>query len=161
MITPERIDAALQDLVDRIHNAATGGIRMPKATAGELLDMIATLSAKPIPQPSVVMEVPSDWLQSAATIYGMEIGLPAYGRLGKALKPLVLKHGWPEVEKWWRCYCQNRPYLKRNGAIHGDEPGDGPHNLPAKDTRFVSPEDFVRTYQRWREECGPVTWNRS
>lgn len=159
MITPERIEATMQDLVDRLAKAARG-VHMSKAVLEDVLEVIATLAAKPIPQPSVIVEVPSDWLKAAGAIYAAEIGMPVYGRLGKALKPLIEQHGWLNVEKWWRCYCQNRPYLKRNGAIHGDEPGDGPHNLPAKDTRFVSPEDFVRTYQRWREECGPVTWNR-
>jgi hypothetical protein len=47
------------------------------------------------------------------------------GKIGKALKPLVDKHGWPEVRKAWKSYL---------GQVEAD---------------YASPSRFANTYGRW------------
>lgn len=98
---------------------------------------------------------PVSWVEEAHTLYADAIGLVTHGRLGKALKPVVDVHGWPQVKRWFTAYCGTRPYQKRDGSFHGDRPGDQPEDA-VKDTRFCSPEDFAGHLATWRERCSPM-----
>jgi hypothetical protein len=106
----------------------------------------------PVPDDSNPPKPRASWLADAVTIYAEHIGYVPFGRLGKALAPLVQLHGWSTVKTVWLTYCQNRPYLKRDGTIWGDNPRDRPENAPAKDVRWTTPEDFARTYVFWKEQ---------
>jgi hypothetical protein len=97
----------------------------------------------------------ASWVDEAHTLYADAIGLVPHGRLGKALKPAVDAHGWPQVKRWFTAYCTTRPYQKRDGSFHGDRPGDKPEDA-VKDTRFCSPEDFAGNLATWRERCSPM-----
>lgn len=95
------------------------------------------------------------WVAEAHAMYSAEIGMLEFARIGKALKPAVDAHGWDVVRPWFAAYCRTRPYQKRDGSFHGDNPGDKPEDL-VKDTRFCSPEDFVKNLATWRDRCAPL-----
>jgi hypothetical protein len=65
-------------------------------------------------------EACDDWI----TRFG---GTAPGGRIGKALKPLVEKHGWPEVREAWRSYL---------GQVEAE---------------FASAQRFAATYGRWAD----------
>lgn len=97
------------------------------------------------------------WVAEAHALYAKHIGILPFGRLGKALKPVVAKWGWGDirggaVHQWWDIYCRHRPTQRANGtwpnALDGEE--------VVKNTRFCSPEDFVKTLQTWRDLAQPV-----
>lgn len=97
----------------------------------------------------------SNWPAEAYEIYRSHIGLLAPARFGRALGPAVEEFGWEAVKPWFVAYCTSRPYQKANGTIHGDRPGDKPEDA-TKDTRWCSPEDFVKNLTFWRERCAPL-----
>jgi len=103
-------------------------------------------------------EPPGNWPADAAEIFKAEIGFLPIGRFGRTLAPAVAEYGWDGtqgVKRWFTAYCRSRPYQKANGSIHGDNPGDTPEGAH-KDTRWVSPEDFMKSLTFWRERCAPM-----
>lgn len=79
-------------------------------------------------------EQPS-WTFQAAEVWEQEVkGEPPAARIGKALKPLVEKHGADDVLHWWR------QYLKRRMK-------DG-------EAQFASPQDFAARYGAYKENGG-------
>lgn len=105
------------------------------------------LSAEPTPT----------WVQEAMTLYESHIGMLPFGRLGKALRPAVLKWGWGgpkdnQVHQWFDAYCRHKPLMRANGTTP-DVIGKG--EALVKNTQFCSPEDFVKNLAFWREYCTP------
>jgi len=73
----------------------------------------------------------SNWVGQAAAAWKEVLkGTPPYGRIGKALKPLVDEHGAPTVVRVWRRYLSQ-------------EPG-----------RYVTPEQFASKYGTWESPRG-------
>lgn len=68
------------------------------------------------------------------------IGYLPPGRIGRALKPLVASFGWVQIKPWWKQYLEMRPLQDYRGDFTRTEP----------DYRFMSPEEFVRTYRIWQ-----------
>jgi hypothetical protein len=73
-----------------------------------------------------VATAPASWSREAcddhAERYG---GVPPGGQIGKALKPLVTKHGWPIVRPAWRRY------------------------LAETEAQYSSPSRFAATFGQW------------
>jgi len=70
--------------------------------------------------------VKQSWTVRAANIWEEQTGgLLPFGRLGKALKPLIEKHGEDKVLDAWLAY------------------------LTATDTKFMSPKAFAGKYGQW------------
>lgn len=95
------------------------------------------------------------WPGEAFELYKAAVGIVPIPRLAKALKPAVDTYGWETVKPWFAAYCRSRPYQKRDGSIHGDDPRDDPTKA-VRDTRFMSPEEFVKTIAIWRDRCAPL-----
>jgi hypothetical protein len=95
------------------------------------------------------------WPAEAHTIYAEHIGLRDVREFAGTLAPAVTLFGWDTVRPWFEAYCRSAPYRKRDGAIHGDRPGDKPEDL-VKNTAFCSPADFVKNLTTWRERCAPM-----
>ncbi len=74
-----------------------------------------------------------------------EIGYLGPGQIGAALKPLVKEFGWAAVKPWWKQYIELRPHQGASGNFDRVNP----------DYRFMSPQDFVRTYRIWERLCEP------
>lgn len=157
-----------QRWIDRLMAAvdkppATGSVLpLGRAACRDLAELLALLAGLPdLPQePSDVLPRPVRrsyvaWTAEAHEVYAAQVGYMAFGRIGKAIAPLVKRYGWAVVKPWWVCYCANRPFQKANGAIWGDSAQDRPENAPPKDLRFTTPEDFARTYTAWRDQCIP------
>lgn len=104
---------------------------------------------------------PLSWVDEARTIY-QAIGDLPHARIGRALSQTVKEYGWehedrrPAVKRWFTAYVETRPYRKRDGSYHGDNPGDNPGNIPPRNTDFMSPEDFVKNLATWKERCAPL-----
>lgn len=100
------------------------------------------------PRPPKKEPPPPVWgpgeLMQAAAMY-REIGYLDPARIGRALKPLVAEFGWAAVKPWWQQYIELRPYQGASGNFDRATP----------DTRFMSAEDFVRTYRTWERLCEP------
>jgi hypothetical protein len=79
----------------------------------------------------------TSWPGRLAQVWTEHIGLVDPGRLGKALKPLVARHG--------------EQLLARAIAHYGRT------LLDEGRTRFASPEDFARTAAQWVDDARPVT----
>lgn len=76
---------------------------------------------------------PSRWVaEAAADFCGRFGGVANHGKVGRALKPLVSAHGWPEVRARWRRY------------------------LAATEARFVSPARFAETFGGWATDAPPT-----
>lgn len=127
-----------------------GGNRNRSRNGGK--EQEGSLSASPKGEPN--------WVREAVAIFE-PIGLIPFGRIGRALKPLVKLYGWDtgdpkgqHVKRWLTVYVDARPYMRRDGSIWGDKPGDSPENEPPRDTRHVTPEDFARTLTTWQTRCG-------
>ncbi len=98
---------------------------------------------------------PEGWVSEAQATW-KAIGIIPWVRLRKALRPAVQEFGsWEAIRPWFEAYCRAAPYRKRDGSIHGDRPGDKPDDA-VRDTRFVSPESFVKEITFWRERCQPM-----
>ena len=80
-----------------------------------------------------VATAPAPWTREACDDWIARFkGSAPGGRIGKALKPLVGAHGWPEVRAAWQSY------------------------LSQSEAEFASAERFAATYGRWSGECeGP------
>jgi hypothetical protein len=77
-------------------------------------------------RPSVAIAPPPAWTREACDDWIARYqGTAPGGRIGKALKPLVVKHGWPEVRQSWQSY------------------------LSQTEPEFASAERFAATYGRW------------
>jgi hypothetical protein len=79
----------------------------------------------------------TSWPGRLAQTWTDHIGLVDPGRLGKALKPLVARHGEALVGRAIAHY--------------------GRTLLDEGRTRFASPEDFARTAAQWVDDARPVT----
>ena len=73
-----------------------------------------------------VREGCADWTEATQ-------GIIAFGRVGRAFKPLVQLHGWDAVRPAWRHYLEITP-------IH-----------------YASPERFAATFGEWVVRPKPVT----
>jgi hypothetical protein len=79
---------------------------------------------------SSVATAPASWTREACDDWIARFkGSAPGGRIGKALKPLVVAHGWPEVRAAWQSY------------------------LSQSEAEFASAERFAATYGRWSGEC--------
>jgi uncharacterized protein YdaU (DUF1376 family) len=67
---------------------------------------------------------PANWVGEACQIWEA-IGTPNAGRIGKALKPLVDKHGWEAVKPVWQLECGSKT---------------------TESARFFSPQKFAETF---------------
>ena len=67
-----------------------------------------------------------NWVGEACDLWKQRFeGVAPGGRLGRALKPMVDKHGWPAVKAAWAAY------------------------LTEYDPDFATPENFVSKYGLW------------
>lgn len=96
---------------------------------------------------------PMPWLEPAGEMWRAAVGEPVWARFVKALKPLVARLTWEVVEPALRSYLVSKPYQRRDGSIWGDAVSDGPHNAVQADTRWMTPEDFVRTFATWQHRA--------
>lgn len=94
------------------------------------------------------------WVQDAARLWATHLGLANFGRLGKALKPLVAQHGWDQVGVWLGTYLTLAPIMKRDGSLAGPEDVD---QVMMANARWITPEQFVGTYHVWRKLSESVT----
>lgn len=100
------------------------------------------------PDPKPKRKPVDNWVTQALTVWE-EIGVVAPGRMGAALRPVVAKHGVDVTLAALRSYVKNKPWMRRDGSIWGDLPGDSPANQPPRDIRFCSPDDFAKTLSLW------------
>lgn len=87
-------------------------------------DSVALAPVASAPPASWSKQACDDWIDR----YG---GTAPGGQIGKALKPLVAKHGWAEVRQAWRSY------------------------LEQTDGDYASPSRFASTYGRWSGSAPP------
>ena len=86
-----------------------------------------------ISAPVVAVPKPAPWSREACDDWQRRFeGTAPGGRIGKALKPLVEKHGWAEVRSAWRSY------------------------LEATEPEFASPSRFANTYGSWNGTSAPA-----
>ncbi len=86
------------------------------------------------PSPPVLVA----WSREACDAWiGRFGGTAPGGQIGKALKPLVDRHGWSEVATAWRSY------------------------LTQTDAEYASPQRFAATYGRWSGTAPPGTAHES
>lgn len=82
--------------------------------------------------PAALVPVVASWSKQACDDWIDRYGGTAPGgQIGKALKPLVEKHGWPAVRQAWRSY------------------------LEQSDGEFASASRFAATYGRWSGAAPP------
>jgi hypothetical protein len=92
------------------------------------------------------------WVQDACRQWDERIGMVPFGRMGKALKPLVDLHGYEQVGAWIQTYLQLAPVMRRDGSLAGAEEADEVYMANA---RWCTPEAFVATYQVWKRMSTP------
>lgn len=90
--------------------------------------------------------MPDTWVQDAAKEWAREIGLIPFGRIGKALRPLVDMVGYDQVGVWLRTYLQLAPYTKRDGSLALPEEQE---QVLMANIKWITPEAFVQTYRVW------------
>lgn len=79
-----------------------------------------------------IAAAPPSWSREACDVWIARYGGTAPGgRIGKALKPLVDRYGWPAVRVAWLSY------------------------LTQSDAEFASPQRFAATYGRWSGAAPP------
>lgn len=106
--------------------------REPLAKAGRVDLGPRTNTTTLSPQkPRWPVEAGQDWTDATG-------GIPAYGKIGKHLKPLVDTHGWPAVRPAWKAY------------------------LARTEPQFRGAARFAETYGQWAgHDSGPVPRERA
>jgi hypothetical protein len=86
----------------------------------------------------------TDWVRRAVNSLEV-VGLFSHGRVGKALKPAIIRYGEDDVLQALNAYVRLGPHLNNQGGYDRD-----------MDRRqWMTPEHFVRTIQIWRDLCQP------
>lgn len=75
------------------------------------------------------------------------------GRVAAALKPHVERDGWRWVERVWDSYLRNRKFLDYDLRFDAGRVRPGEERVA--DDRFVSPQDFAKSYGYWDKAVTP------
>jgi hypothetical protein len=96
---------------------------------------------------------PPNWVADAAELHVKHVGIVAYGKLGKILKPAVDLYGWDRLRPVWAYFCEFSPVQHWLDAIEAGRPG----TPPEPDRRLgyhTSPQSFVERITHWAAISG-------
>lgn len=92
------------------------------------------------------------WVREAVEIYAEHVGVVAHGKLGKLLKPLVDRRGWPAVKPVWAYFCEFAPVQDYLSRVQAGTIREGEEPVKKFDYR-TSPQGFVEHFTHWSGEA--------